>query len=57
MTATLTALVSFNGANGNLPQSDLIANSNGDLFGTTSLGGANKGGTVPTDILLPRDHW
>jgi hypothetical protein len=35
MTAALTTLVSFNGANGESPEGSLIADSNGDLFGTT----------------------
>ena len=46
MTATLTTLVSFNGANGAEPMGDLIADANGDLFGTTSGGGAYGDGTV-----------
>jgi hypothetical protein len=47
MTATLTRLVSFNDADGALPEGDLIADANGDLFGTTSFGGANPfDGTV-----------
>ncbi|HZZ25509.1 MAG TPA: choice-of-anchor tandem repeat GloVer-containing protein [Roseiarcus sp.] len=44
-TLTLTTLVSFNGANGAGPGS-LIADANGDIFGTTALGGANEDGTV-----------
>jgi uncharacterized repeat protein (TIGR03803 family) len=43
---TLTTLVTFNGANGSKPDSGLIADANGDLFGTTSMGGANGQGTV-----------
>src|SRR6185437_13791719 len=39
-------LVSFNGPNGAQPLAGLIANANGDLFGTTSAGGANGYGTV-----------
>ena len=46
MTATLTTLVSFNGANGSIRQGSLIADANGDLFGTTFEGGANGAGTV-----------
>jgi uncharacterized repeat protein (TIGR03803 family) len=42
----LTTLVSFNGGNGNSPYGGLIADSNGDLFGTTQAGGANGDGTV-----------
>jgi uncharacterized repeat protein (TIGR03803 family) len=43
---TPTTLVSFNGADGRLPQGSLIADVNGDLFGTTELGGGNNDGTV-----------
>jgi hypothetical protein len=39
LTATLTTLVNFNGANGANPRGNLIADANGDLFGTTSDGG------------------
>jgi uncharacterized repeat protein (TIGR03803 family) len=41
MTPTLTTLVGFNDANGAFPDGDLIADVNGDLFGTSSGGGAN----------------
>ena len=46
MTATLTTLVSFSGINGEVPKGDLIADSAGDLFGTTSDGGANEAGGI-----------
>jgi hypothetical protein len=50
MTATLTTLVTFNDpsndANGAHPDSSLIADANGDIFGTASMGGANGQGTV-----------
>jgi uncharacterized repeat protein (TIGR03803 family) len=47
MTATLTTLVSFNGPGDESPNGSLIADSNGDLFGTTTqLGGANGKGAV-----------
>ena len=39
-----TTLVSFNGANGNYPHSNLITDAAGDLFGTTS--GGQTSGTV-----------
>jgi uncharacterized repeat protein (TIGR03803 family) len=42
----LTTLVSFNGTNGTNPTGSLIADAHGDLFGTTSGGGANGWGTV-----------
>ena len=43
---SLSALVSFSGANGNKPMSGLVQDSNGDLFGTTAFGGASSEGTV-----------
>jgi uncharacterized repeat protein (TIGR03803 family) len=41
-----TTLVSFTGTNGAEPDAGLIADANGDLFGTTYAGGANNDGTV-----------
>jgi uncharacterized repeat protein (TIGR03803 family) len=41
-----TTLVSFNGTDGAFPNSRLIADAQGDLFGTTTQGGANNDGTV-----------
>jgi hypothetical protein len=38
---TPTILVSFNGTNGEYPSGDLIADANGNLFGTTSGGGGS----------------
>ncbi len=43
---TPTVLASFSGSNGRSPQAGLIADAAGDLFGTTSSGGANGDGTV-----------
>ena len=43
---TPTTLVSFNGTNGELPTDSLIADANGNLFGTTRIGGTNGRGTV-----------
>jgi T5SS/PEP-CTERM-associated repeat protein/uncharacterized repeat protein (TIGR03803 family) len=43
---TPTTLVAFNGINGSSPQARLIADASGNLFGTTSTGGANQVGTV-----------
>jgi uncharacterized repeat protein (TIGR03803 family) len=43
---TPTTLVSFNGTDGASPQAGLIADAHGNLFGTTSGGGANGYGTV-----------
>ena len=44
--STLTTLVSFNDANGAAPDGDLIADANGDLFGTSSGDGGANDGTV-----------
>ena len=41
-----TTLVSFHGPDGSNPYSSLIADANGNLFGTTNLGGAYDDGTV-----------
>jgi uncharacterized repeat protein (TIGR03803 family) len=46
MSPSLNLLVSFDGADGDLPASDLIIDAAGDLFGTTIVGGANGDGTV-----------
>jgi len=45
-TYTLNTLASFNGSDGSHPTNSLIADANGDLFGTTQNGGANNEGTV-----------
>jgi uncharacterized repeat protein (TIGR03803 family) len=42
---TLTTLVAFNGSNGGGPSSDLLLGSSGELFGTTSNGGASQSGS------------
>jgi uncharacterized repeat protein (TIGR03803 family) len=44
--SVLTTLASFNGMNGNQPQSGLVADASGNLYGTTVGGGANNVGTV-----------
>jgi uncharacterized repeat protein (TIGR03803 family) len=41
-----TTLASFNGANGAWPFAPVVFDADGNLFGTTDLGGANKFGTV-----------
>ena len=43
---TLTTLHSFNGGDGSGPQAGLLLARNGNLYGSTTLGGANRGGTV-----------
>jgi uncharacterized repeat protein (TIGR03803 family) len=47
-----TTLVSFNGANGAGPQGSLIADAHGDLFGTTSVGGANGNGPFDSGTVF-----
>jgi uncharacterized repeat protein (TIGR03803 family) len=41
-----TTLIHFDGTNGSQPAGALLADSDGNLFGTTQGGGANGGGTV-----------
>ena len=43
---TFTTLVSFNSSTGSHPAAGLTMDANGDLFGTTSAGGAGGDGTV-----------
>lgn len=43
---TPTTLVNFNGSNGATPYAGLVADSSGNLLGTTHLGGAFNAGTV-----------
>lgn len=45
-TNALTTLHSFNSADGYQPMGDLLADAAGNLYGTTSAGGANGHGTV-----------
>jgi uncharacterized repeat protein (TIGR03803 family)/parallel beta-helix repeat protein len=42
----ITTLASFNGANGSTPYGGVVEDGNGDLFGTTTYGGASNDGTV-----------
>ena len=44
--AMLTTLLSFNGTNGAFPYAGLTADAAGDLFGTTTSGGADGDGSV-----------
>jgi uncharacterized repeat protein (TIGR03803 family) len=44
--ASLATLVTFNRPDGIAPFADLMADANGNLFGTTQYGGANGNGTV-----------
>jgi T5SS/PEP-CTERM-associated repeat protein/uncharacterized repeat protein (TIGR03803 family) len=46
MAASIVFLDNFDGADGSDPRSGLIADTNGDLFGTTARGGTNDDGTV-----------
>ncbi len=42
----VTTIFSFNGTDGEVPESTLVVGSDGNLYGTTELGGANGLGTV-----------
>ena len=42
----LTTLATFDGTNGEDPTGDLIPDGKGNFYGTTALGGSNKGGTL-----------
>jgi uncharacterized repeat protein (TIGR03803 family) len=44
--STPTTLVNFNGTNGSIPQSTLLADAAGDIFGTAVNGGPSNVGTV-----------
>ncbi|MDR3466110.1 MAG: hypothetical protein P4M07_09215 [Xanthobacteraceae bacterium] len=44
--SSLTTLTTFDGANGDNPTGSLLLDTNGDLIGTTMLGGSNSDGTV-----------
>ncbi len=46
LSATLTTLASFNGANGSWPTDGVLIDAGGNLFGTSQLGGANNDGAV-----------
>jgi uncharacterized repeat protein (TIGR03803 family) len=45
-TSTITALASFTGSNGSDPEAGLTIDGAGNLYGTTTLGGANNFGTI-----------
>jgi uncharacterized repeat protein (TIGR03803 family) len=44
--SVITLLAAFNGANGDSPNGSLVEDGSGNLFGTTSFGGAFNDGTV-----------
>jgi uncharacterized repeat protein (TIGR03803 family) len=43
---TITTLASFNGTNGATPYGNVTVDSQGNVYGTTSVGGSSKDGTV-----------
>ena len=45
-THELSTLASFNGSNGSNPHAGLVADANGNLYGTTNNGGAFNAGTI-----------
>jgi uncharacterized repeat protein (TIGR03803 family) len=51
-----TTLFSFDVTHGDIPGGGLIADANGNLFGTTVWGGANSGGTA-YEIVKPAGGW
>ena len=53
---TLKTLVSFSGADGSTSYVGLASDANGDLFGTTSGGGANGFGTVFEIAKIPTGY-
>jgi uncharacterized repeat protein (TIGR03803 family) len=46
---TLTTLISFAGINGSYPRGRLVQDKDGNIYGTTAYGGANKGQSPPED--------
>ena len=57
---TITTLASFNGANGGSPESALIMDTSGNLYGTTASGGTNNEGEGTVFELLahtPELNW
>jgi uncharacterized repeat protein (TIGR03803 family) len=44
--STITLLASFNGGNGKAPYAGVTSDAQGNLYGTTTAGGANSAGTI-----------
>jgi uncharacterized repeat protein (TIGR03803 family) len=53
---TITPLAFFMGSDGSRPTSNLIADADGNLFGTTSEGGTNNGGTLFEIAKTPQGY-
>src|SRR5262249_42349682 len=49
-----TSLVTFQGTNGSNPYASLVMGNDGNLYGTTLLGGPGGGGTIFRIVLTPR---
>jgi uncharacterized repeat protein (TIGR03803 family) len=55
--STPTILVSFDGNDGKYPYGGLVADAQGDLFGTTAGGGATNDGTVFEIAKIGHNHY
>ena len=51
-TGTITTLASFNGTNGAYPNAGVVEDSSGNLFGTTSMGGASAYGPIGDGVVF-----
>ena len=54
--STPTILASFDGVDGGAPEGSLLADAEGDLFGTTRHGPGNIGGTVFEIVKTPAGY-
>jgi uncharacterized repeat protein (TIGR03803 family) len=54
---TETILHTFNGTDGEFPWSDLVPDANGNLYGTTYVGGSNGKGVIYELIRTSKNGW